>query len=175
MKDKILRLTVYWLISMVLTWLLLGASRSEPEVEIVEEPTTQVVREVVIPLEVNDVPPIVLPEDDFNEPEMIHLGTYKLTAYCSCEECCGKWASNRPNGVVYGSTGEVLTAGYSIAVDPKVIPYGTELIIDGKTYKAQDCGGAIKGNRIDMYFDSHKEALDFGVQHKEVYKVKEVS
>jgi 3D (Asp-Asp-Asp) domain-containing protein len=50
-----------------------------------------------------------------------------------------------------------------------VIPYRTEVIIDGHTYKAQDCGGAIKGNRIDVYFNNHQEALNFGVQYKEVF------
>ena len=97
------------------------------------------------------------------------LGTYRLTAYCSCEKCCGVWAKNRPNGEVRGASGELLTAGYSIAVDPNVIPYGTEVIINGHTYKAQDCGGAIKNKRIDVYFDSHEEALQFGVQYAEVF------
>ena len=104
----------------------------------------------------------------------ISLGEFKLTAYCSCSKCCGKWASNRPvdeNGkeIVYGSIGERLTEGYSIAVDPNVIPYRTEVVINGHTYKAQDCGGAIKGNRIDVYFESHDEALEFGIQYAEVF------
>lgn len=101
------------------------------------------------------------------------IQTFELTAYCPCENCCGEYANNRPTDekgkpIVYGSTGERLTSGYSIAVDPSVIPYGTEVIIDGRIYKAQDCGGAIKGNRIDVYFDSHQEALQFGRQTKEV-------
>ena len=101
----------------------------------------------------------------------VSLGEFKLTAYCPCVECCGIWANNRPNGVVYGSIGEELKEGYSIAVDPTVISYGTEVIINGRTYKAQDCGGAIKGNRIDIYFDSHNDALEFGVQYAEVLVV----
>lgn len=101
----------------------------------------------------------------------VSLGEFKLTAYCGCEICCNQWANNRPNGVVYGSIGEELKEGYSIAVDPTVIPYGTEVIINGRTYKAQDCGGAIKGNRIDVYFDSHNDALEFGVQYAEVLVV----
>ena len=108
--------------------------------------------------------------------EPVSLGEFKLTAYCSCAKCCGKWANNRPkdkhgNEIVYGSIGERLTAGYSIAVDPDVIPYGTEVIINNHTYKAQDCGGAINGNEIDVYFDDHKEALNFGVQYAEVFMV----
>lgn len=106
--------------------------------------------------------------------EPVSLGNFKLTAYCSCSLCCGKWANNRPvdengNEIVYGAIGERLKEGYSIAVDPTVIAYRTEVIINGHTYKAQDCGGAIKGNRIDVYFSSHEDALDFGVQYNEVF------
>ena len=95
------------------------------------------------------------------------LGEFVLTAYCSCEKCCGKWALNRPkdadgNDIVYGASGSVLKAGVSVAVDPSVIPYGSKVYIDGVEYVAHDCGGAIKGSRIDVYFDSHEEALEFG-------------
>ena len=103
--------------------------------------------------------------------EPVSLGEFKLTGYCFCEICCGKWANNRPNGIVYGAIGEELKEGYSIAVDPTVIPYRTEVIMNGHIYKAQDCGGAIKGNRIDVYFSSHKDALEFGVQSAEVFLV----
>ena len=104
------------------------------------------------------------------------LGEFKLTAYCSCEKCCGKWALNRPKDesgkdIVYGSTGEVLIAGTSIAVDPSVIPYGSQVEINGNTYTAHDTGGAIKGNRIDVYFDNHQDALNFGVQCEEVFLI----
>lgn len=105
---------------------------------------------------------------------LVSLGLFRLTAYCSCSDCCGVWAWSRPtdaygNKIVYTSTGEIAEAGKTIAVDPSVIPYGTEVIIDGHTYVAQDCGGAIKENRIDVYFDDHEEALDFGVQYATVY------
>lgn len=107
------------------------------------------------------------------EDKTSKIQTFELTAYCPCEICCGEYAKNRPtdeNGkpIVYGSTGERLTSGYSIAVDPNVIPYGSEVIIDGKVYKAQDCGGVIKANRIDVYFENHQECLNFGRQTKEV-------
>lgn len=110
-------------------------------------------------------------DDDFN---LVSLGNFKLTAYCSCAKCCGKFALNRPideygNEIVYGSIGTRLTAGISIAVDPNVIPYGSDVIIDGHTYTAHDTGGAIKGNRIDVYFDDHQAALNFGVQYADVY------
>ena len=99
----------------------------------------------------------------------VSLGNFKLTAYCSCSLCCGIWADNRPNGIVYGAIGEELKEGYSIAVDPTVIAYRTEVVINGHTYKAQDCGGAIKGNRIDIYMSDHNKALKFGVQYAEVF------
>lgn len=108
-------------------------------------------------------------EVDNQAVEPVSLGTFKLTAYCSCSLCCGKWAYNRPDGIVYGAIGEELKEGYSIAVDPDVIPYRTEVIINGRTYKAQDCGGAIKGNRIDVYFEDHDDALEFGAQYAEVF------
>ena len=108
-------------------------------------------------------------EVDAQVVKPVNLGEFKLTAYCSCAKCCGKWAYNRPNGIVYGAIGEELKEGYSIAVDPNVIPYNSEVIINGKTYEAQDCGGAIKGNRIDVYFEDHNEALEFGVQYSEVF------
>lgn len=104
----------------------------------------------------------------------VSLGRFKLTAYCSCSLCCEKWANNRPvdengNEIVYGAIGERLKEGYSIAVDPSVIPYNSKVIIDGNVYEAQDCGGAINGNEIDVYFENHQEALNHGVQYSEVF------
>ena len=102
------------------------------------------------------------------------LGTYELTAYCSCSACCGSFGENRPtdqngNPIVYTATGAVAKAGTTIAVDPSVIPYGSEIQIYGRTYIAQDTGGAINGNRIDVYFDNHQEALVFGRQRTEIF------
>ena len=108
-------------------------------------------------------------EVDTQAVKPVSLGEFKLTAYCPCDVCCGKWANNRPGGIVYGAIGEELKEGYSIAVDPNVIAYRTEVVIDGRTYKAQDCGGGIKGNEIDVYFEDHNDALEFGVQYKEVF------
>ena len=91
------------------------------------------------------------------------LGEFTVTGYCSCEKCCGEYA----NGIT--ATGTVATEGRTVAADPKVLPYGTEIEIDGQRYVVEDCGGAIKGNRLDLYFDSHEEALQHGVQVKEVF------
>lgn len=104
-----------------------------------------------------------------SEPELISLGEFRITAYCSCYKCCEQWALNRPGGIVKGASGKELIAGYSIAVDPKVLPYGTKVVINGKTYEAMDCGGAIKGNRIDIYCNSHSDTYEIGVKYSEVF------
>lgn len=102
------------------------------------------------------------------EPKHFYIGDFRLTTYCSCFKCCDKWALNRPkdeNGkeIVYGAAGIRLVEGVSIAVDPAVIPYGTVVEFDGKTWIAHDTGGAIKGARIDVYFESHERALKSGM------------
>ena len=95
-------------------------------------------------------------------PSKVSLGTFKLTAYCPCSKCCGK-----SDGIT--ASGTRATQGRTIAVDTRVIPIGKNVIIDGNTYIAEDTGGAIKGNRIDVYFNSHQEALNFGIKYKEVF------
>lgn len=117
---------------------------------------------------VEDQSPVVVEEEPIEEPveevvieESAPTTVYRITAYCACEKCCGK-----TDGIT--ATGTIATEGRTIAVDPNVIPYGTEVIINGHTYIAEDCGGAINGNSIDMYFDSHEAALQWGVRYLEV-------
>lgn len=92
------------------------------------------------------------------------IGRFKITVYCACSKCCGKYAIGRPvdkdgNVIVKGSSGRVLTPLYSIATDTRVIPSGKEVVINGKTYRADDTGGAVKGNVIDIYAGTdHEEA-----------------
>lgn len=101
------------------------------------------------------------------EETLTLLGEYKLTAYCPCEKCCGKSVDDPCYGIT--ASGTTATAGRTIAVDTRLIPMGSEIVINGHTYVAEDVGGAIKENRIDIYFDSHDEALQFGVQYADVY------
>lgn len=91
------------------------------------------------------------------------LGVYKLTAYCSCAKCCGK-----TDGIT--ASGTHVTAGRTIAA-PKTFAFGTKIMINGHVYTVEDRGGAIQGNRIDIYFDTHEEALKFGVKNMEIFKV----
>jgi 3D (Asp-Asp-Asp) domain-containing protein len=109
-------------------------------------------------------------------PEYIYtsLGEYRLTAYCACEKCCGYWATVRPkdedgNPIVYTANQSIAKQGVTVAADTSVLPFGTVLLIDGHEYIVQDRGGSIKENRIDIYFESHEEALQFGVQYKEIF------
>lgn len=91
--------------------------------------------------------------------------TFTATAYCSCEKCCGKWALNRPNGIVYTASGAIAEEGVTVAADWNILPAGTLIEIDGLGERiVQDRGGAITGNKIDIYFNSHEVALEFGVQ-----------
>ncbi len=90
------------------------------------------------------------------------LGTFELTYYCACELCC-----DVETGIT--ATGAPVVEGRTIAVDPRVIPYGTQVIIGGHIFTAEDCGGAIKGNHIDIYVNDHARALELGVNYANVY------
>ncbi len=90
---------------------------------------------------------------------------FKVTAYCSCPKCCGKYSSG------YTASGTKATAGRTVAASSS-FAFGTKLLINGKQYVVEDRGSAIKGNRIDMYFDSHSEALAWGVRYLPVEVVK---
>ena len=89
------------------------------------------------------------------------LGKFKLTAYCPCRECSGGYGRQT-------STGCRARPRHTVAVDPRVIRYGTKLIIDGVTYTAEDCGGGVKGRHIDIFFNSHSEVERFGKRYREV-------
>lgn len=106
-------------------------------------------------------------------PEPVLLGTYRITAYCSCEKCCGEWAKNRPGGIVYGAAGVELKPGISCA---SPLPFGTVVEIEGLgEYTVQDRMAAwvvekYGENLIDIYFTDHEAACDFGLQYLKVYQ-----
>ena len=122
--------------------------------------------ELVSPTESTEkVPEEIIDTEKEENSNLISLGEFRLTAYCPCVECCGKWSGGAT------ASGVMPVANHTIAVDTKVIPFGTEVIINGKTYVAEDTGSAIYGNRIDIYFNTHEEALEFGVQYAEVFVI----
>lgn len=78
-----------------------------------------------------------------------YIGDFKLTGYCPCAKCCGSYGNKTATGVTPKE-------GTTIAVDPRVIPYGTTVYIEGVGYRvAQDCGGAIKSKKIDVFVSNH--------------------
>lgn len=83
--------------------------------------------------------------------------TYKITAYCSCSKCCGKSTGRTASGTQ-------ATAGRTVAA-PAKFAFGTKLNIGGNIYIVEDRGGAIQGNRIDIYVSSHSAALQWGVKY----------
>lgn len=84
------------------------------------------------------------------------VGNFKITHYCPCRTCNGSWGSKT-------AIGTIMTPYKTIAVDPTVIPLGSRVEINGSIYIAEDTGGAIKGNRIDLCVSSHSEAYQKGV------------
>ncbi len=93
------------------------------------------------------------------------LGIFRTTGYCSCSRCSGKWGKRT-------STGAIPRSGHTVAVDPRVIPYGTRLMINGVIYTAEDCGSGVNGKHIDIYYDSHLQALRHGSRKMEVFLVR---
>lgn len=113
-------------------------------------------------VEVNIERPIVRVNQLTEEKETEQTPTYKAmeivaTAYCPCVKCCGK-----SDGIT--STGVKAKANRTVAADPNILSYGTEILCGMGEFVVEDCGGAIKGNRVDFFFDSHEEALQFGRQ-----------
>lgn len=101
----------------------------------------------------------------------VFLGEYTLTAYCPCTRCCGK-----DDGITV--TGTLAAEGRTIAVDPRVIPYGSRVLLifpngTQHTYIAEDCGSGVTGNRVDVFFSDHETARVFGVQSAMAYLTKE--
>lgn len=87
----------------------------------------------------------------------------EVTGYCGCPICCGKWADGRT------ATGTWATPGRTAAVDPSWFALGACLVIEGiGPRQAEDTGSAILGPKVDVFFDTHQEALEFGRQFLEV-------
>lgn len=123
------------------------------------------------PLQVEEHPPPVgavavtrWPPERTPAPE---VEEYITTGYCWCEKCCGRWAYYHGGG--WTASGTRATAGRTVAVDPEIIPLGTRVWVEGLgVLVAEDTGSAVRGRHIDVFFDTHAEAAEFGVQRRRV-------
>ena len=90
----------------------------------------------------------------------------RVTAYCACRRCCGKFADGKT------ANGHKIRPGDTFAAADRRYSFGTEMLIPGYNntvvVKVLDRGGAIKGNRLDVFFATHQEALQWGVQYLDV-------
>lgn len=92
----------------------------------------------------------------------IDFGEFKITAYCPCE-CCSEGYGRK-----CALAGHYCRSEHTIAVDPDVISLGSKVKIGDTVYVAEDTGGAMQNDRIDIFFDTHEEVEEFGVKYKQV-------
>ena len=145
------------------------------ETEVPVEPTSSTVEtEVIEDITWQELPS--LPVEEVIEVKPVEETTeFRVTAYCACEKCCGQWALNRPvdehgKPIVIGAANKPLTTGVSCA---SPLPFGTEVDLDGYgTVVVEDrtAKWVVEKhgqNIIDIYFDDHETARQFGLQYIE--------
>jgi 3D (Asp-Asp-Asp) domain-containing protein len=149
------------------------SERKEDETSSVYQlPEVTSVATVVIDSETGEVvstgsgPQVAEPVYATADGEYQYMGEFILTGYCPCPICCGAW-SNMDNPIT--ASGSSAVANHTVAVDTSVIPFGTEILINGQVYVAEDRGSAIIGNHIDIFFATHEEAKSWGKQTGSVY------
>ena len=93
------------------------------------------------------------------------IGTFKTTGYCNCSKCSSA-------GHDLTATGTVPKSGHTVAADFSILPAGTKIRIgeDPTIYTVEDTG--VKGQVVDVYYDTHKVALSHGVSYQNIYLVK---
>lgn len=88
----------------------------------------------------------------------------EVTAYCACTRCCGP----RARGLTASGKPVTYNGGRFVAADTRLLKFNTKLLIPGyaggQPVQVIDRGGAIKGNKLDVFFDSHQEARKWGRQ-----------
>ncbi len=90
----------------------------------------------------------------------------RVTGYCPCPKCCGQSA----DGIT--ANGHKIRPGETFVAADRRYPFGTEMVIpgynNGQAVKVLDRGGAIRGDKLDAFFHTHQEALEWGVQYLDV-------
>lgn len=95
-----------------------------------------------------------------------YLGKFFITHYCPCSRCCGV------GGGKVTASGTRPTAGRTVGVNPRLIKYGTKLKVGKKSgYVAEDTGGGIGWKHLDIFCNSHQEALNAGVGYENVWAI----
>ena len=101
--------------------------------------------------------------------KLIDMGEFKITAYCPCEGCSDGWGRRTYSG-------KTAEAGRTIAVDRSVINIGSKVKIGKHIYIAEDTGGKVDGDHIDIFFDTHEEVEEFanrkGIKYINVWVVR---
>ncbi|MDD7218506.1 MAG: hypothetical protein PUI16_00680 [Clostridia bacterium] len=120
-----------------------------PEVEVSEEDSSQASQDA----ESSE-------EGQAGSGQGTYLGKFTLTAYCNCAQCCGTAGNLTASGTVPAAGRTVAMAG---------VPFGTQLLINGNVYTVEDLGTPY--GHVDIFFDNHSDALSFGLQTAEVYRL----
>lgn len=147
-----LLLTVFALLALSMAYMLEADRAIAESMELRKKVEALEARPLTVELVKEDKP-------EYHEGAWQSIGACRITHYCACEKCCGK-----STGVT--ASGKLAAMGRTVAVDPGVIPLGSEVLINGVCYIAEDVG--VRGKAIDIYIDSHSQALAMGTYKTEV-------
>jgi 3D (Asp-Asp-Asp) domain-containing protein len=173
-RAMMVAIAIVAMIGMILGWIIRDvAVRADAEVaEQTVEQTERIELKRIAPEPVIAQSAVMERTEPEPEPELISLGKFTITAFCPCEICCGKW-SNPDNPTT--ASGAPAVEGVTVASDWLTLPKGTEIYIDGvgsRTVQDKPAKWIVDkydGKIIDLYFDSHQDAWNFGKQELEVW------
>lgn len=100
-----------------------------------------------------------------NDRKGVSLGIFTTTGYCP-GECCGG-----SSGMTYSGT--IPQASHTLSADLNKFPIGTKLMINDIVYTVEDMGSSVRGDWLDIFYDTHEEAVEHGMKKEEVFTVVE--
>lgn len=141
------------------------AEETQHDVQIPEMPFVDPEQRLVADLMKDDIN-VAYEKMKAEDKEQWQIVRMRVTGYCSCPKCCGKFSDGKTANCHRIRKGDVFVAA------DKYYPFGTEMIIPGynkaKPVKVLDRGRVIKGNRLDLYFDTHQQAKKWGTKYLDV-------
>ena len=190
MREETLVRTVNSLLAFASILIIYGTINIEPHKEVKEEVVIrkeepapkQVPKIEITPTPNPTLEAYSLKMDELNDIEIVYQTIEKtyltrgyITAYCNCSKCCTY--ANQPTASgkmpVYSEDNFGIT---SCAIDPRYYKFGQLFMIDGKIFRADDTGSAVKGRKhFDLYQKDHKSVTKFNTHYTTVYKVKFVT